>query len=60
MNKNKKVDCVRIKSELQDQLMREYTGNKDKYSSYAEFIRSTASMCKEVKAFKERIKNANA
>jgi len=60
MNKNKKVDCVKMKSELQDQLMKEYTSNKDKYSSYAEFIRSTASMSKEVKAFKEKIKNVSA
>ncbi len=60
MNKNKKVDCVKMKSELQDQLMKEYTSNKDKYSSYAEFIRSTASTSKEVKAFKEKIKNVSA
>jgi len=60
MNKNKKVDCVKIKSELQGQLMKEYVNNKDKYSSYAEFIRFTASESKEVKAFKERINKVNA
>ena len=60
MNKNKKVDCVKIKSELQDQLMSEYIRHEDKYSSYAEFIRSTSSASKEVKAFKDKIRKVNA
>ena len=29
MNKKKKTDCVRIKAELQDQLMKEYKGQVD-------------------------------
>ncbi len=60
MNKKKKTDCVRIKAELQEQLMKEYASNQDKYSSYAEFLRSTASMSTEVKAFKDKVKNVNA
>ena len=56
MNKNKRFDCVRMKSELQGQLMREYSACKDKYSSYAEFIRSTSSASNEVKAFKGRMR----
>ena len=60
MNKNKKFDCIRMKSELQGQLMREYSTCKDKYSSYAGFIRSTASESKEVKAFKDKTDKINA
>jgi hypothetical protein len=60
MNKKKKVDCVKMKAELQDQLMKEYVNNKDKYSSYAGFIRSTASESKEVRAFKDKINKINA
>ena len=59
MNKNKKFDCVRMKSELQVQLMREYSTCKNKYSSYAEFIRSTSSVSNEVRAFKANIWKVN-
>ena len=60
MNKEKKVDGVRMKAELQDQLMKGYVNNRDKYLSYAGFIRSTASECKEVKAFKDKIDKIKA
>lgn len=54
-------DCVEMKHEIQRQLMAEYEANKDKYTSYGDFINKTAEqseLMKKLKAKQARSKRA--
>ena len=60
MNKNKTFDCVRMKTESQETLKKEYNACKDRYASYADFIRETALLSSEVRAVRDKILKAKA
>lgn len=48
-------DCVEMKNEIQRQLMAEYEANKDKYTSYADFINKTAEETELMKKLKAKL-----
>lgn len=55
----KTFECVEMKNRLQKQLRMEYEQNKQKYSSYADFINATAQDIEEIKEFRKKIALAN-
>lgn len=56
MNKTKTFDCVKMKTELQADLKKEYDACKDGGLSYADFIREKPLLSDELKALKDRFK----
>ena len=53
--KTKIFDCVDMKNEIQKKRMAEYESQKDKYSSYAEFIKSRSDKSKWIKQIRTKI-----
>lgn len=56
----KKFDCVEMKRKAQKRLREEYEAGKGEFSSYADFITTTARQSEEVQAFRDRIRRAKA
>ena len=54
--KNKKFDCVKMKSSIQKELRREYEARKDEFSSYTDFIHTTANQSAQIRSYLEKIK----
>jgi hypothetical protein len=56
--KQKAFDCVEMKRQAQARLMAAYEARKSEFTSYAEFIRETAAADPKIRAFRERIAEA--
>ena len=53
----KPLNCVVMKRQAQERLRREYAARKDEFSSYAEFITTTANASADIRAFKARVRS---
>ena len=53
--KAKTFDCVEMKNRIQRELMAEYQSRKGEFSSYADFIVSTADESEQIRAWREKI-----
>ena len=51
----KKFDCVEMKDHIQQQLRREYEKREDEFSSYVDFINTTAAESNEICLFRKKI-----
>ena len=58
--KIKTFDCVEMKRQAQARLMGEFEAQKGKFSSFAEFIRSTAGKSPWGRSLRARIRRAKA
>ena len=56
--KQKTFDCVEMKRQAQARLMEAYEARKSEFTSYAQFIRETAATDPNIRAFRERIAEA--
>ena len=56
--KQKAFDCVEMKRQAQARLMAAYKASESEFSSYAQFIRETAVTDPKIRAFRERIAEA--
>jgi len=56
--KKKAFDCVEMKRQAQARLTAAYEARKNEFSSYAEFIHETAATDPKIRAFREKIVNA--
>ena len=56
--KKKGFDCVEMKRQAQARLTAAYEARKNEFSSYAEFIHETAATDPKIRAFREKIVNA--
>ena len=56
--KKKAFDCVEMKRQAQGRLTAAYEARKNEFSSYAEFIHETAATDPKIRAFREKIVNA--
>jgi len=56
--KQKAFDCVEMKRQAQARLMAAYKARESEFSSYAQFIRETAATDPKIRAFRERIAEA--
>ena len=52
---NKKFDCVEMKNAIQQQLRQEYERRKSEFTSYVDFINSTANESDEIRLFREQV-----
>ena len=57
--KTKDFDCVEMKNEIQARLYDEYLANKDKYTSYVDFIEERAKNSPWVQETIRRFKSAS-
>ena len=56
--KQKAFDCVEMKRQAQARLMAAYEARRSEFSSYAELIRETAATDPKIRAFRDRIAEA--
>ena len=56
--KQKAFDCVEMKRQAQARLMAAYKARESELSSYAELIRDAAAADPKIRAFRERIAEA--
>ena len=56
--KRKAFDCVEMKRQAQARLMAAYEARKSEFSSYAQFIHETAATDPTIRAFGQRIAEA--
>ena len=56
----KDFDCVEMKRKAQHRLRKEYEANRDKYSSFAEFLNATADASPETRAFRRKTRARRA
>jgi len=56
--KQKAFDCVEMKGQAQARLMAAYEARKSEFTSYAQFVRETAATDPKIRAFRERIAEA--
>jgi hypothetical protein len=55
MNRSKTFDCVKMKTELQENLRKAYDACTDRSLSYADFIREKTQLSSELQAFKDKV-----
>ena len=55
MNRSKTFDCVKMKTELQENLRKAYDACTDRSLSYADFIREKPLLSSELQAFKDKV-----
>jgi hypothetical protein len=59
MTKRKKTfDCVEMKNHIQTDLRQEYETRKAEFTSYVDFLSTTANESKEIRTFLEKVANA--
>lgn len=51
----KTFDCIKMKNDIQAERMKEYLANKEKYSSYADFINQRVQESAWVKQIRGKI-----
>ncbi len=52
----KKFDCVEMKRKAQKRLQQEYENRKGEFSSYSDFITTTANESPEISEFRAKIR----
>ena len=52
--KNKEFDCVEMKNRIQNELRSEFEARKNEFSSYSDFISTTANQSAQIRAFREK------
>ena len=59
MTDNKKTfDCVEMKNLIQRDLRKEYEARKAEFTSYVDYLNSTANESEEIRTFLEKVANA--
>ena len=56
--RTKKFDCVQMKNNIQRELRQEYESGKAQFTSYADFINSTADESEGIRAFRDKVAKA--
>jgi len=54
----KKLDCVQMKNRIQRELRREYQARKAEFTSYADFLNTTADESEEIRIFRDKVAKA--
>ena len=57
--KVKSFDCVAMKNRIQQELLEEYEARKSEFSSYADFIRLTASDSVAIREWRQSLQRDN-
>ena len=54
----KKFDCVQMKNRIQKELRRDYQARKTEFTSYADFLNTTADESEEIRIFRDKVAKA--
>jgi hypothetical protein len=54
--KMKKFDCVEMKNQIQSEMLAEYEAHKNKYKSFADFVKTEASKSPWVRQMRSKLK----
>ena len=58
ISRKKTFDCVDMKNRIQRDLKQEYETRKAEFSSYVDFLNSTANESEEIRTFIKKVTNA--
>ncbi len=55
---SKTFDCIQMKDEIQQELRAEYENRKEEFTSYGDFVNTTAHQTEEIRRFCESVERA--
>lgn len=58
IDRKKTFDCVEMKNRVQRDLKQEYDSRKAEFTSYVDFLNSTANKSEEIRTFIKKVTNA--
>ena len=58
IDRKKTFDCVEMKNRVQRDLKQEYEARKAEFTSYVDFLNSTANKSEEIHTFIKKVTNA--